>query len=92
MNEAALSDWLKVDLGEPNNWKNQSWFLNLDQTYETLWIRAENELLILMSEKLVSLTGAIVVKMDSFVLEEKPSFIVVLSFSSKLDWGSYTEK
>ena len=42
-----------------------------------------------MPEKLISLTGAIDVKMDSSV---PPSFIVVLSFSSKLDWGSYTEK
>ena len=36
-------------------------------------------------------TGAINVKMDGSVLEEKLSFrILGLTFSSKLDWGSYT--
>ena len=35
-------------------------------------------------------TGAIDVKMDGFVLEEKLSFKMLgLTFSSKLDWGSY---
>ena len=35
-------------------------------------------------------TGSIDVKIDVFVLEEKPSFeILGLTFSSKLDWGSY---
>ena len=35
-------------------------------------------------------TGAIYVKMDGFVLEEKSSFKMLgLTFSSKLDWGSY---
>ena len=35
-------------------------------------------------------TGSIDVKMDVFVLEEKPTFeILRLTFSSKLDWGSY---
>ena len=35
-------------------------------------------------------TGAIDVKMDGFVLEEKLSFkILGLTFSSKLDWGPY---
>ena len=35
-------------------------------------------------------TGAIVVKMNGSVLEEKSSFKMVgLTFSSKLDWGSY---
>ena len=34
--------------------------------------------------------GAIGVKMDKSVLEEKPSFkILGLPFYSKLDWGSY---
>ena len=34
-------------------------------------------------------TGAIDVKMDGFVLEEKTSFKMLgLTFSSKLDWGS----
>ena len=36
-------------------------------------------------------TGTIDVKMDGSVLEEKSSFkILGLTFSSKLDWGSYT--
>ena len=35
-------------------------------------------------------TGAIDVKMDESVLEEKSSFKMLgLTFSSKLDWGSY---
>ena len=35
--------------------------------------------------------GAIVVKMDGSNVDEKSSFKrLVLSFSSKLDWGSYT--
>ena len=35
-------------------------------------------------------TGAIDVKMDGSLLEEKPAFITLgLSFSSKLHWGSY---
>ena len=35
-------------------------------------------------------TGAIDVKIDGFVLEEKLSFIMLgLTFSSKLHWGSY---
>ena len=34
-------------------------------------------------------TGSIDMKMDGSVLEEKSSFkILVLTFSSKLDWGS----
>ena len=34
--------------------------------------------------------GSIDVKMDAFVLEEKLSFKMLgLTFSSKLDWGSY---
>ena len=34
--------------------------------------------------------GSIDVKMDRSVLKEKPSFMMlVLTFSSKLDWGSY---
>ena len=35
-------------------------------------------------------TDAISVKMDGLLFEEKPSFKVLrLTFSSKLDWGSY---
>ena len=50
-------------------------------------------MLILMLEKLNWFcfnTGAIDVKMDGSVLDEKLSFkILGLTFSSKLDWGSY---
>ena len=48
-----------------------------------------------MVEKLFSFDrcyniGAIDVKTDGFVLEEKSSFKMLgLSFSSKLNWGSY---
>ena len=35
-------------------------------------------------------SGAIGVKIDGSVLEEKPSFkMLVVTFSSKFDWGSY---
>ena len=38
-------------------------------------------------------TGVIDVKMDGSVLEEKTSFKMLgLTFSSKLDWGSYITK
>ena len=52
-------------------------------------------MLISLLEKLVSSdrpnnTRAIDVKMDGFVLEEKSSFKMLgLTFSCKLDWGSY---
>ena len=48
-----------------------------------------------MLEKLISfdrsnITGAVDVKMDGSVLEEKSCFKMLrLTFSSKLDWGSY---
>ena len=70
-------------------------YLNL--ICETLWTGAGSCLLISMLEKtqLVSFdwssnTGAIDVKMDGTVLEEKSSFKMLwLTFSSKLDLGSY---
>ena len=70
-------------------------YLNL--ICETLWTGAGSGLLISVLEKtqLVSFdwssnTGAIDVKMDGSVLEEKSSFKMLwLTFSSKLDWGSY---
>ena len=44
----------------------------------------------LVSFKQSNNTGAIDVKMDGSVLEEKSSFRMLgLTFSSKLDWGSY---
>ena len=75
-----------------NNW---NWLLNLNLIYETLWTWAGSGFLISMLEKLqlVSIdwydtTGAIDVKMDGSVVEEKSSFkLLELTFSSKLDLG-----
>ena len=67
----------------------------LNLTYETLLTGAGSGLLISVLEKLVLFdrsknTVAIDVKMDGSVLEEKTSFKMLgLTFSSKLDWGSY---
>ena len=77
-----------------NNWK---WLLNLNLTLEGLWTGARKWLVDFNAGKtqLVSFdwsnnTGAIVVKMDGSVFEEKSSFTLLgLSLSSKLDWGFY---
>ena len=54
---------------------NLNCFLNLNLIYETLW---------------TGNNGSIDVKMDGSVLEEKSSSKMLgLTFSSKLDWGSY---
>ena len=74
---------------------NFNWLLNLNLIYKTLdrgrkWLVNFNA----GKTQLVSFdqsnnTGAIDLKMDVFVLEEKSSFKVLgLTFSSKLDWGS----
>ena len=69
--------------------------MNLNLIYETLWTGAGSGLLISTVEKLVSFdqfnnTGAIDVKMDGSVLEEKSSFKMRgLNFFSKLNWGTY---
>ena len=76
---------------------NLNWLLNLNLIYETLWTGAGKWLVDFNSRKtqLVPFdqsnnTGAIDVKMDESVLEEKSSFKMLgLTFSSKLDWGSY---
>ena len=71
------------------------WPLNLNLIYETLWTWASGllkTLLISVLGKPVSFDwsndiGAIDVKMDGSVLEEKSSFKMLgLTFSSKLDW------
>ena len=73
-----------------------NWLLNLNLIYETLdwgrkWLVDFNA----GKTQLVSFdrsnnTGAIDVKMDGSVLEENLSFRMLgLTFSSKLDWGSY---
>ena len=71
---------------------NLNWLLNLNLIYETLWTGARSGLLISMLGKLnwFCLTDSIDVKMDGSFLEEKSSFKMLgLTFSSKLDWGSY---
>ena len=82
---------------------NQSLFLNLNLIYKTLWTETGSGLLVSVLEKLnlFCLTGLtsvvqklmlniIDVIMDGSVLEEKSSFkILRLSYSSKLDCGSY---
>ena len=77
--------------------KNLNWLLNLNLIYETPWTGVGSGLLISMSGKLSWFTfdrsnnnGSIDVKMDGSVLDEKSSFKMLgLTFSSKLDWGSY---
>ena len=55
---------------------NLNWLFNLNLIYETLWTGVRS--------------GSIDLKMDGFVHEEKSSFkMLVLTFSSKLDWGYY---
>ena len=74
---------------------NQNWLPNLNLIYETLdWDRKWLIYFSARRTQLVSFdrcnrTGAIDVKIDEFVLEEKSSFKMLgLSFSSKLDWDS----
>ena len=76
---------------------NLNWLLNLNLIYETLWTGAGSSLLIFNAGKTQMVlfdrsinTGAIDVKMDRSFFEEKSSFKMLgLTFSSKLDWGSY---
>ena len=69
-----------------------NWLLNLNLIYETLsWLvdfNAGKTQLVLFDRS--NNNGSIDVKRDGSVLEEKPSFKMLgLTFSSKLDWGSY---
>ena len=75
---------------------NLNWLLNLNLIYETLewgrkWLvdfNAEKTQLVFFDRS--NNAGAIDVKMDGSVREEKSSFKMLwLAFSSKLDWGSY---
>ena len=77
---------------------NQDWLLNFNLIYETLWTGTGSNLLISLLEKLnwfrltgLNNTDVIDVKMNGSVLQEKSSFnkMLGLTFSSKLDWGSY---
>ena len=74
---------------------NLNWLLNLNLIYETLdwgrkWLvdfNAGKTQLVLFDQS--NNIGAIDVKMDGSVLEEKSSFKMLgLTFSSKLDWNS----
>ena len=76
---------------------NLNWLLNLSLIFETLdWGKKGLVDFNAGKTQLVSFdwsnnNGSINVKMDGFVLEEKSSFKMLgLTFSSKLDLGSYT--
>ena len=75
-----------------NNW---SWLLNLNLIYETLvwgstWLvdltAGKTQVVLFLQSNNVKID----MEMDGSVLEERSSVkILVLSFSSKLEWGSY---
>ena len=76
--QLELASELESDLRDTVNW-GRKWLVdfNAGKTQLVLFDRSKN-------------TGAIDVKMDGSVLEEKRSFKMLgLTFSSKLDWGSY---
>ena len=76
---------------------NQNQLLNLNLVYQTLQTGTGSDVLTSVLKKLnwfhlngQITTGAIDVKMDGSVLEEKSSFkMLCLTFFSKLDWGFY---
>ena len=73
-----MASELESDLLDTVDW-GRKWLVdfNAEKTQLVLFDRFKN-------------TGAIDVKMDGSVLEEKKSFKMLgLTFSSKLDWGSY---
>ena len=73
-----MASELESDLRDTVDW-GKKWLVdfNAEKTQLVLFDRSKN-------------TGAIDVKVDGFVLEEKTSFKMLwLTFSSKLDWGSY---
>ena len=73
-----MASELESDLQDTVDW-GRKWLVdfNAGKTQLGLFDPSEN-------------TGAIDVKMDGSVLEEKTSFKMLgLTFSSKLDWGSY---
>ena len=76
--QLELVSELQSDLRDTVDW-GRKWLVDLSagKTQLVLFDQSKN-------------TGAIDVKMDGSVLEEKTSFkMLVLNFSSKLDWGSY---
>ena len=73
-----MASELEFDLRDTVEWA-MKWLIdfNAEKTQLVSFDRSDN-------------TGAINVKMDGSVLEKKSSFkIVALTFSCKLDWGSY---
>ena len=73
-----MASELESDLQDTVNW-GKKWLVdfNAGKTQLVSFDRSKN-------------TGAIDLKMDGSVLEEKSSFKMLgLTFSSKLDWGSY---
>ena len=73
-----MASELESDLQDTVDW-SRKWLvdINAGKTQLVLFDQSKN-------------TGAIDVKMDESVLEEKSSFkMLELTFSSKLDWGSY---
>ena len=73
-----MASEIEYDLGDTVDW-GRKWLVdfNAGKTQLALFDRSKN-------------TGAIDVKMDGSVLEEKTSFKMLgLTFSSKLEWGSY---
>ena len=76
--QLELASELKSDLRDTVDW-GKKWLVdfNAGKTQLVSFDRSNN-------------TGSIDVKMDGSVLEEKSSFkMLELTFSSKLDWGSY---
>ena len=76
--QLELASELESDLRDTVDW-GRKWLVdfNAGKTQLVLFDRSKN-------------TGAIDVKMDGSVLEDKTSFKMLgLTFSSKLDWGSY---
>ena len=76
--QLELASELKSDLRDTVDW-GKNWLVdfNAGKTQLVSFDRSKN-------------TGAIDVKMDGSILEEKTSFKMLgLTFSSKLDWGSY---
>ena len=76
--QLELASELESDLRDTLDW-GRKWLVdfNAEKTQLVSFDRSKN-------------TGAIDVKMDGSVLEEKTSFKMLgLNFSSKLDWGSY---
>ena len=76
--QLELASELEFDLRDTVDW-GRKWLVDFSagKTQLVLFVRSNN-------------TGAIDVKMDGSVLEENLSFKMLgLTFSSKLDWGSY---